>query len=333
MPSDPRHAAVATVLAAARDRYRSAVAATLEEVRGHLAASRIDAGGRAGQLAAELGRFAAGRIDAARLQQVLGNGSALDSAGRSRLEAAHETLRDIAGHFEDLSHLSLPPGADLSAAVRARLAGAGRAFGAARLAAAVRGTPTTPDAGGHRALAAFDFAHWNRAERRLAPPLVVSVHGVDLQPGGLAAFLDGSQQLVLIVEGACTPAPLVRLITPGTLVVQAHEPDGLEPLAGWTGPAIAALVPSSAADFIHDPLGGGESWQRIRIRHTPKPPRGRVGGFSAEQQAEELRQLSALVRQPAAAPAGAGAAPEAPPDPADRLAAWLLKQAELPTPH
>jgi hypothetical protein len=331
MPSDPRHAAVVPLLAASWGRYRSAVAATLEEVRGQLAASRTDADGRARQLAAELGRFAIGRIDVTRLLDVLDDREALDPAALPRLEAALETLREIARRHEDLFHVSVPPGGDLTAALRARLADVGRAFGAARVAGAARRGLATAEPGDHRALAGFDFAHWNGAERRLAPPVVVSVEGGDLQPGGLAAFLDGSQHIVLIVEGRCAPAPLVRLITPGTLVIQAQEPAGLAPLAGWSGPAIAALVPASAADFIHDPLGGTEPWRRLRIRHAPKAPRGRVGRFSVEQQSEELQQLATLARQPA--PADTTAVPAAPPDPADRLAAWLLKQADLSEPH
>jgi hypothetical protein len=331
MPSESSPAALVPLLASTWERYRSAVAATLEEVRGHLAASRTDAEGRARQLTTELGRFAAGRIDVTRLLDVLGNGETLDPAALVRLEAALDTLRDIAGRPEDFFHLSVPPGGDLTAAVRARLADLGRAFGAARVAGTARRGLASAEPGENRALAAFDFADWNGAERRLAPPVVVSIAGGDLQPGGLAAFLDGSQHIVLIVEGRCAPAPLVRLITPGTLVIQAQEPAGLAPLAGWSGPAIAALVPASAADFIHDPLGGTEPWRRLRIRHAPKAPRGRVGRFSAEQQSEELQQLATLARQPA--PADTTAVPDAPPDPADRLAAWLLRQADLSEPH
>ena len=72
MPSDARREAALRTLAAPIEHFRSAVARTLEEVRGDLAAHRSGTAGRAAQLATELGRFAEGRIDVGRLAAVLG---------------------------------------------------------------------------------------------------------------------------------------------------------------------------------------------------------------------------------------------------------------------
>ncbi len=63
-----------------------------------------------------------------------------------------------------------------------------------------------------------------------------------------------------------------------------------------------------------------------------KEPKQSLGGLSGFQQAQEVRQLVALAKQPAAAPSPAGEAAEgAAPlsDPVDKLAAWLLTQADL----
>jgi len=144
----------------------------------------------------------------------------------------------------------------------------------------------------------------------------------------------GGQKIVLVVEGECAPAPLSRLITPTTLVIQTDADDGLEPLARWSGAAVAAWVPASAARFVHDPAGGVDPWRRLTVHYMPEPPRHAVGGLSPGQQAEDLRQLAVLAAHaPAAQLAGVTPGPAAPPpptgDPVDRLAAWLLQQANL----
>jgi hypothetical protein len=177
------------------------------------------------------------------------------------------------------------------------------------------------------------FADWVKSERRLAPPLVVRLLAGDLRAGGLAEFLDGRQKIVLVVEGDPAPAPLARLITPRTFVAQTHDGTGLDKLAAWDGPAIAAVVSESAASFVHDPAAGAASWQRIALGRLPEhAPRRTLGGLSPAQQVEELELLRTLATKPpaAAAPAAVAAdAPAAAADPADRLAAWLLGKADL----
>ena len=335
MPSDTRIALAVRALAAPIDHYRSAVATTLEEVRGYLVTHRSGADGRAAQLKAELGRFAEGRIDVNKLAIVLGEEQALDPAALRDLERAIETLTAIASRDAGLFHVEVAPAGDVTAAVAARLAEAGRAFAAARMATLASRRQAPPETGSDDALDAFGFSRWNAGERRLAPPLVVSVRGGDLRAGGLADFLDGGLKIVLVVEGECAPAPLARLITPNTLVIQTDNAGGLDRLANWPGPAVAALVPTSAARFVHDPAGGSETWRRLTLQHLPGAPRAAVGGLSPAQQAEDLRQLTALSTPPKASPPAEVLAGAMPPtiDPVDRLAAWLLQQANLSEPR
>ena len=136
------------------------------------------------------------------------------------------------------------------------------------------------------------------------------------------------------MRGACPPAPLVRLVSPGVFVQQATDIGDLARMARATGPAVAALVPEGAACFVHDPDGGPHVWQRVTVTARPKGgPRVVLGGRSAFQQNEELLQLEALAEAPPAAAPSADAAPSAPAyapaDPVDKLAAWLLAHADL----
>jgi hypothetical protein len=329
MPSDARLAGVMDAFSALFAAYRSAVAATLEELRGSLTSHAAGVAGRTAQLEGELGPFAAGRLDAERLGGLLGERAPLAPAARDRLERAAAALQDIAAQADDLMCLRLNRGADLTSAVRARLAAIGGAFAAARIAAgADRPTPITPQE--DSSLAALPFREWTPSERRLAPPLVVSIDGSDFKPAGLAEFLDGTQKIVLLVDGECPPAPLVRLITPGVLVAQSHALAICEQIARWPGPAIAAVVPESCARFVHDPSAGAEVWLRLQVHHLPADPLARAAGLSAAQQIEELRQLAALGQQPGASAHGVPAAVAD--DSIDRLAAWLLRQANLPQP-
>jgi hypothetical protein len=179
-------------------------------------------------------------------------------------------------------------------------------------------------------LSGLPFRLWTRAERRSAPPLVVTVAGPDLHAAALADYADGRQKIVLVVDGACAPAALVRLVTPGTLVMQSTDPEALESVARFEGPAVAAVVPETAAAFTHDPTAGDEPWQRMTIQRLPSPPFAPVPGMSAWQLREDVAQLAALAAAPAARPMPTAAALAAEgPDAVDRLAAWLLGQADL----
>jgi hypothetical protein len=303
----------------------------VDQVRTFLAEHHTGANGKTGRLQAELGPFAAARIDAERFSKLLGNEAKLDRLTVETIEKARDTMAELAAHDEALYQADVPSGGCLHGVVEHALENIGRAFGAVRIFELTRAG--THQGNEHaRSLGAFPYDRWSRGERRLAPPLVVTVDGVDLRAEGLAEFLDGRQKIVLVVRGACAPAPLARLITPDVFVMQTADPADVQRLAAFEGPAVGAVVPESAARFVHDPATGSETWQRLAVTYLPeKDPKGSIGGLSGFQQAQELRQLKALAARPAAtAPAAEpGAAAQPLENPVDKLAAWLLTQADL----
>lgn len=180
---------------------------------------------------------------------------------------------------------------------------------------------------------------WGRSERRMAPPLVVEVAGADLVPGGLAEFLDGGLEIVLVVGDPAPPAPLAGLVRPGIFVVQTTDPQELAPAASYDGPSVSALMPDGAARFVHDPRAGGTYAERLTVSEVPDPEGlAPVGPITVFRQRQDLEHLTALgvggpgARAEAAAPAAAtdGAGPAAGGDSAaDHLAGWLLQQAGI----
>jgi hypothetical protein len=324
MPSDDRLALGNAAIAKSLAVYRSAVISSLERVRGVLASA-----GGPSRLEVELGAFARGRIDADKFSALI-RGTALDAGARARVTHAACVLEEIAALRDDAFVIDLRSGGPLHLVVASTLATLGRAFGAAVAADLVRSDRYR--ATEHDLLTlAWGFEHWSREERRHAPPLVVTLDAEDLRAESLAHLMDGSMHIVLIVRGSSTPAPLVRLITPGTFVLQTRDATGLDRFNAFTGPAIAAIVPENAATFVHDPDGGAAPWQRMTIWNRPTiEPRKSIDGISPRQQREELLQLIALAERPtfsstpidALAPVGAG-------DPTERLASWLLAQSGL----
>jgi hypothetical protein len=322
------------LFAASIDRFRSVVVATLEEVRGTLAAAHNNGIGRAERMKMQLGPFANGRVDLSRLAAVMEGEPGLDHVAERRLQMAYETLQDVASRGRDFFCVTVPAGTPVVTAVTAQLAAIGRAFGAARVAASARGDETVIGMSDEHALMRFGFQEWTSAERRIAPPLIVSVHGRDLHVGALSSVLDGSLKIVLVVDGPCTPAPLVRLITPNVFVTQAFEIDALHALLGWPGAGIGALMPPIASCFVHDPAGGPELWQRLTVIRSRDGRMSRIGGFTATQQAEEILQLEALAARPAPELTLPVSVPTSShtEDRVDRLAAWLLQRANLTEP-
>jgi hypothetical protein len=308
-----------------RATYRSAVIAAHERAKGILAA-----GGGSERAALELGQFGGARIDATRFAAINSADGALDFANQSRIESAAGALRSLAQTDESSFVVDVPRGGRLRFAVANALAELGCAFGAAATLELVRAGRFDPLL--HTDLVdRVGFDLWGKAERLAAPPLVVQVNGYDLRAGVLADFLDGAVKIALVVEGPCAPAPLVRLVTPGTFVLQTNDTTGVDLFAKCSGPAIMAFVPPSAACFVHDPSAGRSAWQRLRVWNRPSsPPRKALGGLSARQQTEELLQLDALAERPSLesapveslVPPGSG-------DPTDRLADWLLDAAGL----
>ncbi len=336
MPSDPRLEVALRAVAGPIDRYRSAVVSTVEEVRGYLESHPSGGGPADGGVAARLGAFAAGRIDFDRFSSLLTDAPAEDPEQLRKVEKAFDLLRLIASGDEELFRVRVKSGARLRDVVAARLGEVGRAFAAARLAGMARaGSLNSTRA--EDLLLPLGFERWNAAERQLAPPLVVELAGDDLHAGDLAEFLDGSVKIVLVVEGDAAPAPLVRLITPSTFVLQTADETGLDRFTAAEGPAVAALLPESAARFIHDPARGMGPGERLEVLYLPEgQPKQPVGGISVRQQSDELEQLRALSTTGAAQAAPAAGAAAAGPvesaaveSPVDKLAAWLLSQADL----
>ncbi|MGD2216963.1 MAG: hypothetical protein PVJ64_09405, partial [Gemmatimonadales bacterium] len=249
-----------------------------------------------------------------------------------KVEKALDILRTIAAGDDDAFYLKVKPGTRLRDALAGRWAEVGRGFAAARLAGMAR-AGNLNSKNEDELLAPLGFERWSQAERQLAPPLVVELEGTDLHAGDLAEFLDGNVKIVLVVTGEAAAAPLVRLITPSTFVLQTASEAGLDRFAASEGPAVAALMPGSAAQFIHDPAAGSLPAERIELISLPEgKPKKAVGGISVRQQLDELEQLKALASDaPAeAAEAEAAVAPAGPvASKVDKLAAWLLSQADL----
>jgi hypothetical protein len=329
MPSDDRVELALAAMQGQRDAFRAALGATAQQVQSFLNEHRGSENGGTDRIAAELGPFAAGRFNTDRLATLFESEIRLDGLTIETIEQAHDTIAELTQRNHDLFVAHVKPGGDIRDVVARALEEIGRAFGAVRIFELTR-------SGSHRgneharSLGSFPFVKWSKGERRLAPPLVVTVDGADLRAERLAEFLDGAQKIVLVVRGKSAPAPLVRLITPGTFVIQTSDGTGLDRLAAFDGPGIGALLPDDAARFVHDPAGGVQLADRFTVTHLPtREPRLSIGGVSGRQQAEELRQLRALAAAPATAPAGEEPAAAAPAAPADKLAAWLLSQANF----
>jgi len=331
MPSDPRTAAALAALQGSRETFRSALAATLEDVRVYLDTHRNEAKERLAVLGAELGLVGVNHIDVGRFASLVAPEPTIAPAAHAGLRRALEVLQDVAARGDEAYVLDLPSGESLYGKTTDHLAGLGRAVGAARVAEAARAGRYRP-AEHDRWLERFPFASWSQAERAVAPPVVIEVDGADLRPAGLAEFLDGGLKIVLVVRGETSPAPLVRLVTPRTFVAQVSDESALARLGAWTGPGVVGLMPASAARFVHDPAAGDALAARLAVSGVPDlDHKKRAGPFSVAQQREELEQLRALQSAAAvAAPVGTAVAatPESA-DPVDKLAAWLLHQADL----
>ncbi|MHC4958922.1 MAG: hypothetical protein ACYTGN_11160 [Planctomycetota bacterium] len=341
MPFEPLDPTLRKLLDPPHEAFRSVLSVTVEQARGSLLAQRADKD----QEAAELGRFGNDRIDSGRFAALLSRRRTLDAATLQRMSDASDLLGEISREAADVFRAQVEPGGSLRDTVDAALARIGRSFGAARVfELAESGRFREED---HAPwLAAFPFAHWNKAERAVAPPLVVTVNGRDLRAEGLAEFADGTLKVLLLVRGEAPAAPLVRLLSPKLYVQQADKADDLAGFASYAGPGVAALAPGQLACFSHDPARGDRVWERLELAGRPATTPRRLGGRSAAQQREELAQLAALVERPAApapapepvpapgtdtvsAPAPVAAVPAEPADAVDKLASWLLQQADL----
>ena len=301
------------------DSFRSALTTTLGRVKVSLSAHEASADDILASEGARLGSFADGRIDSSLIRSLTANGSGLGDYA-APVQQAVEILENLSARGDQLFTLKVVQGAHLRDSVAAALADIGRAFGAARAFELVR-TGAWPEDYASM-LDAFPFSQWSAAERAIAPPLHVQLHGSDLQAAGLADFLDGNLALVLEVSGDCAPAPLARLVTPNTWVGQARTADALLGMNAFEGPCLAALVPEGAALFVNNP----SAEIRFVLASAPEAPdHGRLGGATTRQQLEDLAVLESLRNLEASTPVPELPAEEA--KSADKLAALLLQKA------
>lgn len=330
MPSDVRITGAVAAVAQPIAEFRSIIQGALTQAETFLIDQAADNSARATRAGAALGSFAVGRIDPARFASIFPAVPPVSPAAITALNRAIATLRAMLDRGDGAFVVDLPKGGRLGAKVGEALAEFGRAFGAVILTEVVRGGRY--QASEHdRLLDLLEFPAWSKAERRYAPPVVVSIDGADLHVGGLSDFADGRAKMVLVVRGAAAPAPLARCITPGTLVLQTTDGSGLDRVAAFDGPAIAAVMPEGAAVFCHDPTAGREPWQRLTVVSLGEAPKRAISGMSAWQMAEDRTMLGDLARAPITGPASAGSAPRATSadDAVEKIAAWLLGESGL----
>ncbi|MFH1762800.1 MAG: hypothetical protein ABIF09_01290 [Gemmatimonadota bacterium] len=331
MPSDERIAQSLDALSAAREFFTSSVAMSAEEVRGILERERGANENPQVKLAHELGPFAAGRIDLDRLAPFVGANQRMDEGKRARIQAAYEALVQLKKAGNGVFTAKVPLDGYLRGTLFSALGKVGVAFGAARSVEWALHDLANPE-GVEDALERFPPNLWNKAERACSPPIVIEVEGQDLRAASLGELLEGSQKIVLVVNGPAAPAPLVRLITPGVTVIQTDDPAELAALAASPGPGVAALMPAGAAKFSHLPGRGKGLNGRLEVKYLPEQePRRALGAISAFQQVEELRQLASLTASVEAVAVVSSEAGNGAPvvDEAGQLASWLIHQANF----
>lgn len=334
MPSDQSATRALQALAVRVAAFRAAVATARDDMRDHLESHRGVERDLRQSAALALGAFASGRIDPQRFGTLLADERALAPEAAALLETCVDVADELLARGDALFVHRIPSGGLLRGKVDAALAEVGRAFAAARVFQSVRrGAATLP---AHDSmLRNFPFALWSRAERELAPPLVIQLDGADLRAEHLVEYLDGAVRIALVVDAPAPPAPLVRLISPTVLVLQTSDVTALDALQRSTGPAVAALLPEGCAELLHDPRAGARLDERLTITRPAIESKGEALGWrSARQARDEAAQLEALAELCRAArdvsvvvvpPLGDGS--QNGEGSVDAVAAWLLAQA------
>jgi hypothetical protein len=313
MQSDPRTQLALDAVAEPRARFRTAVESARDQMRAYIASHRADSDERATNSNRELGAFASGRIDTNRFATLFSNSGSVSYEAITRIERFIAGLDEVLAKSDGFFAIEVPRGGNAATAAADAFGNAGCAFGAV-LAFQAAKTGSYRYEQHERRLESFPFNRWNRGERLMAPPLVMEVDGEDFSGDQLAGFIDGNVRIIVVIRGVSSPAPLARLVTPGVLVIQSTTAESLAKLAGYEGPAVAALVPDGAAIFTHDPRGGPALRDRLGIDYLPDPPLRSVGSRSVWQQREELAHLKMLAKLAAEESAQV-----------DTLAGWLLQ--------
>jgi hypothetical protein len=324
MLSDQRVTAALTALRPQISLFRFAVSGTVERAKNILAS---ESGPR--QTEVTLGDFASGLIDSDRFAMVSSGNEPLDTVGRAVIARAIEVLESLMQMGDEAFVIDMLPDVSPSAAIRARLATLGSAFGAGTIVELVRRRIYDPTHHGFPN-AGHPFEKWTTSERTLAPPLIVRGEGRDLDPSEFAPFLDGSMRLVVLVNEPCSVAPLARLISPGVFVAQVSDISILERLNDLLAPVFVAVMSGPEARFIHDPRAGSSMWQRITVSDLPELQiRKSLGNRSSWQQREDVTHLKSLITPPSLTKSGDSLTTgmSGTTDPAERLTAWLIEQA------
>lgn len=318
MPSEERKGIALQAIRPSIERFHSAVAKTSEAIRALLGG----AGDAPDDQTAALGFFARGHVDVERFSVFTPKQARIAEAAEAPTRAAQAVLDELLASGDELFVLTLEEGQELAGAVADRLARIGRVFAAAHVVErAQRGAYREEE---HAPLLErYPFAHWSRSERSLAPGLVIELPGTEFTPAAVVPFLDQAMKMVFVVEGDASAAALSRVISPGVFVQQETGDAALESFTAFEGTAVAALMPDNAVSFVHDPAAGQTTYERFVSLSFPRELRKRaIGGISAAQQAEDYALLETLSVVPT--PSG-----EAASDPAGKLSAWLLSQADL----
>lgn len=311
-------------VAAERSLFRSALAATLEQVRGMLA-SGTNGDHAQERLGAELGAFALGRIQMDRFSEIARPDIHYKKSVLTSIRHAQQILTATLALGDQLFFVEVEPNGDCYRTIEDALAISGRAFAAAYLVELIRAAredqpkdqtllgPMAPD-------------RWTRAERLVAPPLVVRVSGNDLRVGGLEDLLQGNQKIVLLVEGIAPPAALVRLVSPGVFVMQCRSVEDLARFTAAQTPAIAAVMGEPAALFTYED-------GKLEVSYLPaEAPRRPLRVSTAFRQREDLAWLQQLQQMHGFLAEEASESLVETVEPGDKLAAWLLRQIEMPNP-
>lgn len=318
MPSEDRTAIALEAISPRTERFHSAVATTMEQIRGLLAG----AGESPEDQSIALGNFARGHVDVERFSTFTRKAAKVKPTSEQPIRAAQRALDDLLTMGDSLFVLKLTEGANLGAQVSKRLATIGNAFSAAHVVELAKRGEYREDR--HATLLdGLGYAEWSQAERALAPGLVIELKGADFMPAQVTPYLDAGMKMVFVVDGDAPAAALSRLVTPGVFVQQTSEESGLDAFTACEGTAVAGLLPAGVVSFVHDPAAGETTYERFTTLELPREIRKRaIGGISSAQQAEDLQLLEALAVVPS--PGGEAAA-----DPAGKLSAWLLSQTSL----
>lgn len=318
MPFEERKGIALDAVRSRIDQFHSALTVTQNQVRGLL----VGADNTDDDQSVALGFFAQGKVNVERFASFTPKTTRIDATAEAPIRAAQEVLKSLLAQGDDLFIIETEAGKGLGHQLSVRLASIGRAFAAARVIELAKSGAYKEDK--HAAtLTRFPYAMWNSSERALAPALMIEVSGADFKPSAIIPLLDTNMKIVFNVSGDAPAAALARVISPGVFVQQETGNASLDAFAAFEGIAVAAFLPPTAVSFVHDPSSGATTYERFVAVTFPKEVRKRaVGGISPAQQAEDYSLLESLSVPPEIAGDAAS-------DPAGKLSAWLLHQADL----